>query len=48
MGFLDIIVMALFVGFVAFFVVGFNRQMLQRGEEKRERYKKLKEKSEQK
>ena len=41
---LDFIITALFVGFVAFFVIGFNRQMLERGEKRRERYKKLKEK----
>ncbi len=38
---LDFIITALFVGFVAFFVIGFNRQMLERGEKRREKYRKL-------
>ena len=43
---LDFIITALFVGFVAFFVIGFNRQMLERGEKRREKYRKLQENKE--
>ena len=43
---LDFIITALFVGFVAFFVIGFNRQMLERNDKRREKYRKLQENKE--
>lgn len=41
MGFLNVVVSVLFLGFIVILVVGFNRQMLQRGEERRQRYEKM-------
>ena len=43
MGFLNFIITALFVGLIAFFVIGFNRQMMERNKQREERYKHLKE-----
>lgn len=45
MSFLDFIVTTLFVGFVAFLVIGFNRQMFEKNEQRRQKYEKFKEKS---
>lgn len=44
MGFVDIIITAVFVGFVAFLVIGFNRQMIEKNEKRNEKYKNLREK----
>ena len=44
MEFLDFIVVGLFVCFVAFLIIGFNRQMIEKNKQREERYKKLKDK----
>lgn len=44
LGFVDIIITAVFVGFVAFLVIGFNRQMIEKNEKRNEKYKNLREK----
>lgn len=44
MEFLDFIVVGLFACFVAFFVIGFNRQMIEKNKQREEKYKKLKDK----
>lgn len=40
MEFLDFIVVGLFVCFVAFFVIGFNRQMIEKNKQREEKYRK--------
>lgn len=40
LGFVDFIISALFVGFVAFFVIGFNRQMIEKNKQREEKYSK--------
>lgn len=44
MGFLNFIITALFVAFIAFLVIGFNRQMIEKNEKRQEKYKNLKDK----
>ena len=44
MEFLDFIIVGLFACFVAFFVIGFNRQMIEKNKQREEKYKKLKDK----
>lgn len=45
MGFVDFIITALFVGFVAFLVIGFNRQMIAKNEKRDEKYGKIRDKN---
>lgn len=40
MGILNFIITALFIAFIAFLVIGFNRQMLERNQQREEKYKK--------
>lgn len=40
LGFVDFIISALFVCFVAFFVIGFNRQMIEKNKQREEKYSK--------
>lgn len=40
MEFLDFIVVGLFVCFVAFFVIGFNRQIIEKNKQREEKYRK--------
>lgn len=40
MEFLDFIVVGLFACFVAFFVIGFNRQMIEKNKQREEKYRK--------
>lgn len=42
MEFLDFIVVGLFACFVAFFVIGFNRQMIEKNKQREEKYRKKK------
>lgn len=46
LGFVDCVITALFVGFVAFLVIGFNRQMIEKNEKRNEKYEKIRDKSE--
>lgn len=40
MEFLDFIVVGLFVCFVAFLIIGFNRQMIEKNKQREEKYRK--------
>ncbi|WP_185900154.1 hypothetical protein [Campylobacter sp. MIT 99-7217] len=42
--FLDFIITALFIALIAFFVIGFNKQMLEKNKQREEKYKNLKDK----
>lgn len=42
MEFLDFIIVGLFACFVAFFVIGFNRQMIEKNKQREEKYRRKK------